>query len=148
MRVAVKNVLSKSEEQVVLECVSLTPEFEDIRNYCLAKGTYLIGTNSRNEQQQIFYHEILYFEAVREKVFVYTNDHVYEIKMRLYEIEAEMLPYKFVRCSKSFIICLLQIASIRPALNGRFCAHMKNGEDVIISRKYVKQVKIAIMEDL
>lgn len=148
MRVTIKNVPVKSEEQVIIECVKLTPEFEDIKNYCLAKGEYLTGYTNGNVQQTVYYNQILYFEAVGEKVFAYTTKQVYEIKKRLYEIESEMIPYKFIRCSKSFIVCLLEIDSIHPALNGRFCAHMKNGEDVIISRKYVKQVKKAIMEDL
>lgn len=148
LRVTIRNVKSKAEEQVTIECVALTPEFEDIRNYCLAKGEYLVGYTDGNVRQMVYYDQILYFEAVGEKVFAYTQNQVYEIKKRLYEIETEMIPYKFIRCSKSFVLCLLKINSMRPALNGRFCAHMKNGEDVIVSRKYVKQVKKAIMEDL
>lgn len=31
MRVVIRNVTSRQEEQVVLECVAFTPEFEDIR---------------------------------------------------------------------------------------------------------------------
>ena len=36
---------------------------------------------------------------------------------------------------------LLLIRSMKPALNGRFCATLMNGEDVIISRKYVQEFK-------
>ncbi|MCI8449445.1 MAG: LytTR family transcriptional regulator [Eubacterium sp.] len=43
---------------------------------------------------------------------------------------------------------MLKVESIRPALNGRYLARMENGEEVIISRKYAKQVKKIIMEDL
>ena len=82
------------------------------------------------------------------KKFAYTKERVFEIRQRLYELEAELAPYKFIRCSKSFVICLLKVESIRPALNGRYLARMENGEEVIISRKYAKQVKKIIMEDL
>ncbi len=148
IRVKVKSVSSKEEEQVVIECVSMTQDFVDIRNYCLSKGNYLIGYSNTNHQHQICFDEILYFEAVGENVFAYTLSDVFEIKKRLYELEEELAPYKFIRCSKAFLICLLKIDYIRPAFNGRYCAHMKNGEDVIISRKYAQIVKKTIMEEL
>lgn len=148
MRVKIKNVQSEQEEQVVLECVAMTPDFEDIKNYCLAKGNYLTGSTDTGEQQQLFYKDILYIEAVGERVFAYTAEKALEIKKRLYELEEELRPYKFIRCSKAFLICLLKVEAIRPALNGRYCARMENGEDVIISRKYARLVKKTIMEEL
>ena len=148
MKVKIRNVLSKQEEQVVIECVEMTPEFEDIKNYCLAKGTFLTGYINVSSQQQISIKDILYVEAIDEKVFAYTKEKVFEIKQRLYELETELAPYKFIRCSKSFLICLLKVESIRPALNGRYLACMENGEEVIISRKYAKHVRKTIMEEL
>lgn len=148
IKVKVKSVSSKEEEQVTIECMSMTQDFIDIKNYCLSKGNYLIGYSDINHQHQIRFDDILYFEAVEEKVFAYTLTDVFEIKKRLYELEKELAQYKFIRCSKSFLICLLKIDYIRPAFNGRYCARMKNGEDVIISRKYAQIVKKTIMEEL
>ncbi len=148
MKIKIKNVLSKQEEQIVIECVEMTPELEDIKNYCLAKGTFLTGYINATSQQQICIKDILYVEAIDEKVFAYTKENVFEIKQRLYELETELVPYKFIRCSKSFLICLLKVESIRPALNGRYLACKENGEEVIISRKYAKHVKKTIMEEL
>ena len=68
MRVAIRNVTSRQEEQVVLECVALTPDFEDIRNYCLSKEKSLIGMIG-SMQRPVYYDEILYIEAVDEKTF-------------------------------------------------------------------------------
>ena len=47
----------------------------------------------------------------------------------------------FFRVSRSMIINLMKITSVRPALNGRFSAILKNGEEIIISRKYVPALK-------
>lgn len=138
MNVKIRTVSSKEEEQVVLECVEMTSEFEDIKNYCLAKGTFLMGYTDVSVQLQVKIADILYIEAVGENVFVYTKNNVFEIKKRLYELESELSDYKFVRCSKSFLICLLKIDAICPALNGRYLACMENGEQIIISRKYAK----------
>jgi len=148
MKVKINTVLSKEEEQVVIECVEMTPEFEDIKNYCLAKGTFLIGYTNASSQQHIKIENILYIESVGDNVFAYTEKNVFEIKKRLYELEKELADYKFIRCSKSFLICLLKVNSIRPALNGRYLACMENGEEVVISRKYAKIVRKTIMEEL
>ena len=74
MRVKIRTVTSKQDEQVVLECVSMTPEFEDIKNYCLAKGNYLIGFGEDAELKQINFDDIFYIEAIGKKVFAYTKD--------------------------------------------------------------------------
>lgn len=148
MKVKINTVLSKEEEQVVIECLEMTPEVEDIRNYCLAKGTFLVGYTNISSQEQVRIEDILYIEAVGENVFAYTEKNVYEIKKRLYELENELKGYKFIRCSKSFLICLLKVNAIRPALNGRYLACMENGEEVVISRKYAKIVRRTIMEEL
>lgn len=148
MRVKIRTVSSEQDEQVVLECVTMTSEFEDIKNYCLSKGNYLIGYSDGSEQRNICFDDILYIEAVGKKVFAYTEDSFFEIKERLYEVEERLNPHKFVRCSKAFLVSLLKVDSIRPALNGRYCVRMKNGEDIIISRKYAQAVKKIIMEEM
>ena len=38
----------------------------------------------------------------------------------------------------------MKIRAIRPALNGRFSAVLQSGEEVIISRNYVKDLKSAL----
>jgi len=147
MKVKIKHVWSHQEEQIVIECVDMTPEFEDIKNYCLTRGHHITGY-IHESQQQVCIKDILYIEAIGDKVFAYTQKEVFEVKKRLYELEEELIPYKFVRCSKAFLICLLKIHSIRPALNGRYLACMENKEEVMISRKYAHSVKKMIMEEL
>ena len=61
--------------------------------------------------------------------------------MKLYELEDLLKNNSFFRVSKSMIVNLMKITSVRPALNGRFSAILKNGEEIIISRKYVPALK-------
>ncbi|MBP5728429.1 MAG: LytTR family transcriptional regulator DNA-binding domain-containing protein, partial [Clostridia bacterium] len=61
--------------------------------------------------------------------------------MKLYELEELMQHKSLLRVSKSMIVNLMKITSVRPALNGRFSAVLKNGEEIIISRKYVPSLK-------
>lgn len=145
MQVLIRKIRDKEEEKVVLECVEMTKEFEDIKDYVLMKGNILIGY-IYDAACQVSLSDILYFEAVGEQVFAYTENEVYQVKERLYEVEEQYRKYKFVRCSKSLIVNLTEIESFRPALGSRLYAKMKNGEDIVVSRMYAKEIKKKIME--
>lgn len=144
MKVRIEQINDKAKECLIIECVEVTPDIESIRAYALTKGTTLTG--SRDERiYQFNLSDIFYFEAVDERVFAYTKSNSYELKIRLYELENAYKDKHFVRCSKSFIINLMKLESISPALNGRFMAHMKNGENIVISRQYVPDIKRAVL---
>ena len=76
--------------------------------------------------------------------FLYTAKQVYETKQKLYELEELLKEKYFLRVSKSLLLNLMKIRSIKPALNGRFLAILQSGEEIIISRKYVPELKAAL----
>lgn len=143
MKVILKKVEKKEQEQVIIECTEVTKEIKDIYSYALSKGVELSGLEN-GHLEKIRLEDIHYFEAVDEKVFAYTKNHVFEIKLRLYEVEQEYASYHFIRCSKSVVLNLMQLKSISPALNGRFHAHLKNGEKVMISRQYIGSIRESV----
>lgn len=145
MQVLIRKILNKEDEQVIIECVEMNKDFEDIKDYVLMKGNTLTGF-IQDTAFQLNLSDILYFEAVGERVFAYTADELYSVKLRLYEVEERYLKNKFVRCSKSVIVNLMHIESFRPTLDSRLYARMKNGEDVVVSRMYAKELKKRIME--
>ena len=65
----------------------------------------------------------------------------YEVKRKLYELEDMMRGRSFLRVQKSMLLNLMKVKSIKPALGGRYSAILKNGEEVVISRKYVSDLK-------
>ena len=85
--------------------------------------------------------DIFYVESVDDRTFIYLNSDCYETAHKLYELEEILNERRFIRISKSVIVNLMKIDAVRPALNGRYLCHLKNGEDVIISRKYVSEFK-------
>ena len=146
MKVCIKRISDKENECLIIECVEVTSDIESIRSYALTKGTTLTG----NLDERIYkfnLSDVFYFEAIDERVFAYTKSRSYELKTRLYTLENQYKDKNFIRCSKSFIINLMKLDSISPALNGRFTAHMKNGEKIIISRQYVPELKQAVLGD-
>lgn len=147
MKVTVKPIEDKTAEQVVIECVEVTKDVKDIEAFVLSRGTTLFGTEA--ERTYTFkLASVFYFEAVDERVFAYTKDRVLEMKVRLYALEEAYRDKYFVRGSKSVLLNLMKLDSISPALNGRFTAHMKNGESIIVSRQYADALKKAVLGGL
>jgi len=144
VKVILKQISDKADECLIIECVEVTPDVESIRSYALTKGTTLTGSVDEHIYQ-FNLSDVFYFEAVDERVFAYTKNRTLELRTRLYELENAYVEKHFVRCSKSFVVNLMKIECISPILNGRFLAHMKNGEKIIISRQYVADIKRAVM---
>ncbi|NBK20523.1 MAG: LytTR family transcriptional regulator [Spirochaetia bacterium] len=144
MQVHIRQIDDKSKECLIIECVEVTADIESICSYALAKGTTLTGS-SEDKTYQFNLADVLYFEAFGDQVFAYTKSNGYALKFRLYELERTYADRHFIRCSKSFVINLMKLECISPALNGRFTAHMKNGEKILISRQYVPEIKRVVL---
>lgn len=140
MKVRVENVTNKKEEILLIRCCKLNDEILEIIHFVKSKDEMLSGYEN-SEIYQISLRDIYYFEVVDNKVYAYMKTKVYEMKVKLYELEELYSKRKFFRCSKSVLVNLLKIESVKPALNGRFTAKLFNGEQIIISRQYVPELK-------
>lgn len=84
--------------------------------------------------------QIYYIESVDKHTYVYTKSDCYESRDRLYEMEETLGTY-YARISKSMIVNLRKIRNVSAEPGGRMQAVLLNGERVIISRNYVKEMK-------
>ncbi|MBO5378173.1 MAG: LytTR family transcriptional regulator DNA-binding domain-containing protein [Ruminiclostridium sp.] len=85
--------------------------------------------------------DILYIESVDRKTFCYTYSEVYESNLKLYEIEEKYQFTDMMRISKSTIVNLKKIDSLKPDFGGKILATMENGEKLYISRQYSPLLK-------
>ena len=136
MRITEKLVNSPEEEGVTLEYIKLTKDFEEIKEYVQHKGETLTGYKQTKEKVSFRIEDVLYFETVDGLVFAYTVDSVYEIKGRLYQVEEKVNKRNICRASKTMLVNVEHIISVRTALNGRLYAKMENGEEILITRRY------------
>jgi len=81
--------------------------------------------------------DVMYFESVDKKTFIYTIDDVYETPLRLYELEERLSGGDFFRASKQNIINLSKIVSMRPEFSGKIEVTLQNNERLYVSRQYV-----------
>ena len=143
MDVEIEQVGRERKEQVLIRCHAVTEEVREIAAFVKSRQGSLTGIKD-SRQYEIAVSDIYYFESVDGKTFLYTQDQVYETSYRIYELESMLRPKNFLRVSKSMLLNLMKIRSIQSALNGRFAAVLLSGEEVIISRSYVKGLKAAL----
>lgn len=139
MKVSIKKVLSESDERAEIHTVSITEEIQSAVDI-LENNRRSIPVVNTEETVLCPLDNVYYIESVDKHTFVYTKSKCFEAKYRLYELE-ELLSYDFFRCSKSMIINIRKIASVKADFNARMKAILLNGEEVIISRNYVKDLK-------
>lgn len=144
MKISIQKIQKEQNEQVVIQCYKITDEVTSIVNFVKSTDATLAGYID-DRIIQIYLQDIFYVEAVDNRVFAYTKKETYELKCKLYEFEQLYVQKRFFRCSKSVVVNLMKIDSVRPILNGRFSAKLFNNEEIIISRQYVPKLKSCLM---
>lgn len=140
LKVSVMQVSTVEEEQAIIQCYEINDDVKSIVSFIKSTGATLAGY-SNDRVTQVPLQDIFFVESVDNRVFAYTAKEVYELKCKLYEFVMQHEKKGFFRCSKSFVINLMKINHVRPILNGRFTAALFNGEEVIISRQYVPELR-------
>ena len=140
MKVLVNRIDKEKEERAIIQCYEISDDVKSIINYIKSADATLAGYLDE-KAVQVPLQDIFYIEAVGNRVFAYTAKQTYELKCKLYEFADQYENRRFFRCSKSFVINLMKIDNVRPILNGRLSAALFNGEEVIISRQYVPDLK-------
>jgi len=143
MLTKITKIEREKPELVEIHCYTESDEVREIVAFVNSRRGKLTGTLD-DMRYEIPVTNIFYIEAVDNKVFIYTDGNVYEAKQKLYELEEILKEKHFLRISKSMLLNLMKVTSIKPGLNGRFIAVLNSDEKVIISRKYVPQLKEAL----
>ncbi|MDE7334126.1 MAG: LytTR family transcriptional regulator DNA-binding domain-containing protein [Lachnospiraceae bacterium] len=110
----------------------------------LQSFTMQIKCDTDHTEKMIAVADIYYIESVDKKTFVYLEKAVYHTDFRLYQLKDRLREYGFVQVSKSCILNINALESIRPLFNSRMEAVLKNGEKVYINRNYLSGVKKAL----
>lgn len=128
--------------EVNICCGELTPEVERIIAAIRMCSKQLVLKDTKTGEDVILdINEIAYIEALDRKCFIYTEAEVYESSYKLYELEAMLSGLKFCRVSKSCLVSLRYISSIKTEINHRLRLTLKNREAIIVSRQYAEDIK-------
>ena len=126
--------------QVIIECQKANEEVMKLKNHIELFENKL---TARIEDKIFLINpaDALYFESVDDHTFLYTDENVFEIRYRLYELEELLSEKDFIRISKAQIVNINKIKSLKPELNRSLTITLINGEVLYISRRYAKTFK-------
>ena len=139
--------ISQKELEVLVKYAVMDEEVErlisliraaDIRVKCKYDG----------QEKYVNASDIYYIESVDKKTFVYGEKEVYQTDFRLHELEEMLQNAGFTRISKSCVLNIHILDTIKPLLNSRLEATLQNGERVFVTRKYLGSIKEVLQKGI
>lgn len=140
MKLYIKEGLPIQEPEIHIKCKKIDDRLQVVIDH-LQLSTQTVTVKKDSAIRKLALEDIYYFESVDDKVFACCEVDVYETSYKLYEIEEQVSEFSFARISKTVIVNINMIQSIKPQLNGRFEAMLSNNERQIVSRHYVSGLR-------
>jgi DNA-binding LytR/AlgR family response regulator len=140
MKITILESDDADEIEIVLKCKDMNEEVLKILTSLQSFERKIMGT-LQGKIYLLTTDEIYYFESVDKKNFAYTKQNVYEVSMRLYQVEEMFGDGNLFRATKSTIINLDKVKTITPRFGGKVEVMLENGENMLVSRQYVPILK-------
>lgn len=131
---------NNEETEINIKCKQITNDIENLVATLRIYNQQMLVIKD-NENYLLDVNKISYIEALERKTFVYTEEDIYESKLKLYEMEEKLCQSGFFRISKSCLVHLKYIKSIRNDVERKLRLTMKNDEQIIVSRQYAEEIK-------
>ena len=128
------------DPEIIVKCKEIDDLLQDIISYIGIADKKMVG----EVDGELFFiplNNILYFESVDKIVYIYTDKQVYRSSAKLYVLEEQLADTYFSRVSKTTILNLKKLNSVRPAKNAKLEGLLINKEKILISRQYVAEIK-------
>lgn len=148
MKIIRKENINKNDIEILIEYPKMNKIVSRIE--AAIKSVDSIVTCSGENEQTLFIavSEIFYIESVDKRTFVYTKDKVYRTDSPLYLLAEKLYTFGFEQISKSCVLNINVMTSVRPLFNSKMEALLTNGEKVQISRKFIPVIKKRLEEML
>ena len=99
------------------------------------------AVNFDGKQLRIALSDVYYLETVDRRVFLYTKRDVYLLGASMAEIERIAEGSDLVRISRTCVMNTSHLTEIRQLKNSHLEATLDNNECLIVSRKYLRDIK-------
>lgn len=132
--------ITDGDEEVVIRYYEMDEEIEAIAG--IVQGTGLRIPAVWEGQTLLVLPEMVYYiENVDGTTYAYLDDKIVRVPESLRALELHYGNRGFFRCSKSMILNIYKIGYLKSEPHNRIRATMENGEQVMISRKYAKELR-------
>ena len=85
--------------------------------------------------------DIYYIENVERKIFLYSKKDIYRFDGNMTDIDQAIVDTDLVRISRTCFMNVSHLREIMQMKNSHLEAVLDNGEKLIVSRKYLKDIK-------
>lgn len=140
MKLIIEETPDCEETEVRIRCGLITPELRELISL-IRLHTFSVEVRRDGETFYLRLEDILYFEAVDGRTFAYTDEGVYELSLKLYQLEDELAKTSFLRVSRTAVLNLAKLKSVKGLINGRMLGTLENGEQIVINRSHVDALK-------
>lgn len=96
------------EDEIIVKCSELDESLLELIN-SFKKGTAKLSFYQGSKIVFVDETDIYYFESVENRVFAYTESEVYEIKLKLYELEEKYSYSDYFRANKAVLVILIKL---------------------------------------
>lgn len=143
MKLKTEQDLTCTDLEVTVKYAKKDKTFNRIMTY-LQSVDVQIKCDSESTEHMVNASDIFYIESVDKQTFVYLEKAVYHTQLRLYQLIDQLKDCGFIQINKSCLLNINTLDYIRPLLNSKMEATLKNGEKVYINRNYLNRVKQAL----
>lgn len=140
MKFFVKESHDYQETELEIRCQKYDDDIHQLISY-IKKYNHTLICKKNGRKYTINIYDIYYIESVDNQSFIYTKDDCYEIKYALYELEDLLKDDQCIRISKTCILNIYYLKSVKALINGKYEATLINDEKLIINRRYVSHFK-------
>lgn len=136
------------EDEIVIRCKKLTDAVNDIQKAIIEKTSKPPEIVFYKDKDEYYFplNKILFFESENDAIYAHTATETYKSDFKLYELQ-KILPYQFIRVSKSTIVNVNHILSISKNLtSSSLIKFSKSHKQIYVSRLYYKDLKQKLAE--
>lgn len=141
MKVEIKINKDCPETTVVIETCEMTEEVQEIIKRISERKPKILSGEREEKIEILDFNSILYISTQDGRVFAKTQEGLYKLNYRLYELEEMLDSQGFARISNSDMVNLKKVKNFDLSLAGTICVKLINGEVLYASRRYVNKVK-------
>lgn len=141
MKVTLKENKTKNDIEVLIEFPEISETVKRIEHAVKSVDNIVRCHDDDGKICLVRVSDIFYIESVEKQVFVYTSDKVYRSELLLYQFAEKLYSFGFEQISKSCILNINMLVSVKPIFNSKMEALLENGEKVLISRNFIPAIK-------
>ena len=141
MKVEISVDKEQKEPKVVIVTSEITDEIRELERRLSLDCADTVNAYTKRGMRIIRSSDIIRIYSECQKVLCQTDDGIYVLHARLYELEGKLDSRLFVRISNSEIVNCRKILTLDASVTGTICINLEGNIRAYSSRRYVQKIK-------